>query len=79
MMAELEEQKHLYYQSVYQQGYSDGHASRKCQKQYKPINVSQMFAPCYHLPTKKVSTSSSIERDILEITEINTKQIPISM
>ena len=27
LMAEFEEQKHLYYQNIYQQGYSDGHAS----------------------------------------------------
>ena len=40
MLAESEEQKHLYYQSVHQQGYSDGCAPRIYWKQYKPVNVS---------------------------------------
>ena len=66
-MADLEEQIHLYYQSIYQQGYSDGHTSRRYQNQYKPIDISQMFAPNYHPTSKKPSPSSCTERDVLEI------------
>ena len=46
-MAESEEQKALYYQSVYQQGYSNGHAPGRCQTQYKPVGGFQMFASHY--------------------------------
>ena len=66
-MAMFEEQKCLYYQSVYQQGCSKDHASGRCQKEYKPINVSQIFAPHYHPMPKKTSPSSSGERHILGI------------
>ena len=65
MMAEFEKQKHLYYQSIYQQSYSDGCASGRCWKQYKPTEISQMFGPSYCPTPKKPSPSSSIERDIL--------------
>ena len=67
MMAKTEEQKYLYYQGVYQQGYSDVHASGKCWKQYEPLDASQLFALHYYPYTKKMSPSSSIGRDILEI------------
>ena len=52
MMAESEEHTHLYYQSLYQKGYSDCWASRRCQQQCKSIGISEMFAP-YYCPTPK--------------------------
>ena len=67
MMAKFEEQKHLYYWGVNQKGYINGHDSGKCQKQYKPIDVSQMFSSLYCSIPKTPSPSSSIGRDILEI------------
>ena len=32
LTADFEKQKHLYYQGIYLQGYSNGHASRRCWK-----------------------------------------------
>ena len=40
-MVKFEEQKHLNYQSVYQQGYTDGHASHK---------MLEVVQTCKHIP-----------------------------
>ena len=63
LTAEFEEKKHLYYQTVHQHGYSNGHASELCWRQYKLKNVSQMFFP----PFERLSPSPCIHRGILKI------------
>ena len=67
LIGESNEQKHLYYQSIHQQGYSDGHASGRCWKQYKPVDISQMFKPHYQPTPKKPLPSFYTRKDVLEI------------
>ena len=53
MMTEFEGPKHMHYQAIYDNGYSDGCASGKMLKAIcKPIDVSWMFTPHSHLPLK---------------------------
>ena len=83
-MFEFKEQKCTYYQAIYQHGYSDGHASGKFQRQYKPIDVSSIFTPHYCPSSKKsalllpYSDFLKIYTSILDIqiSEISQKLIP---
>ena len=45
-MTEFEEQKQIYYQNMYQQGYFGGRNFKKPQCQYKPVDVFSLFFPC---------------------------------
>ena len=67
MITEFEEQKHLYYQDIHQQVYSDGHDSRRPQRQYKHVDVSKLFEPhCCTTLINYPSPSPSVT-DFLEI------------